>query len=170
MAKWGEGDSRWIVQERDDGSNVNGWHWQERNLFKWSEEKLTELLVGADLNVPVVEGFAKITSLSKFEGDSSVSTRKGGKKFGCFDLSFTLKWSGRVLNVEGLDGDDDEVKGEIKVKEFCSTNDEDEYEYVVSTSDGKSEAKDALKLRVEKTVEDVLLPRLRQFALELAEL
>ena len=32
MAKWGEGDSRWLVQEREDGANVNGWHWQERNM------------------------------------------------------------------------------------------------------------------------------------------
>ena len=29
----GRGDSRWIVQERDDGANVNGWHWQERNMI-----------------------------------------------------------------------------------------------------------------------------------------
>ena len=172
MAKWGEGDSRWIVQERDDGTNPNAWHWVERNLFKWSEEKLTELLVGVDLNVPVVEGYAKITTLTKFEGDSSVSTRKGGKKFGCFDLSFTLKWSGRAAtsSAEDLDDDDVEVKGEIKVKEFCSTNDEDEYEYTVSVSDGKSEVKELLKSRVEKTVEATLLPYFRQFASELQAL
>ena len=27
MAKWGEGDPRWIVEERADGTNVNNWHW-----------------------------------------------------------------------------------------------------------------------------------------------
>ena len=26
MAKLGEGDARWIVDERADGANVNGWH------------------------------------------------------------------------------------------------------------------------------------------------
>lgn len=25
MAKLGEGDPRWLVQERKDGTNVNGW-------------------------------------------------------------------------------------------------------------------------------------------------
>jgi hypothetical protein len=30
MAKWGEGDSRWIVDERRDGTNINGWHWEVR--------------------------------------------------------------------------------------------------------------------------------------------
>lgn len=29
MAKWGEGDPRWIVEERPDGTNVNNWHWYE---------------------------------------------------------------------------------------------------------------------------------------------
>ena len=27
MAKAGEGDPRWIVEERSDGTNVNNWHW-----------------------------------------------------------------------------------------------------------------------------------------------
>jgi len=30
MAKWGEGDARWIVDERTDGTNINGWHWEVR--------------------------------------------------------------------------------------------------------------------------------------------
>ena len=29
MAKWGEGDPRWIVEERSDSHNVNNWHWKE---------------------------------------------------------------------------------------------------------------------------------------------
>lgn len=27
MARWGEGDPRWIVEERPDATNVNNWHW-----------------------------------------------------------------------------------------------------------------------------------------------
>ena len=27
MAKWGEGDPRWIVEEREDGTNADNWHW-----------------------------------------------------------------------------------------------------------------------------------------------
>lgn len=27
MARIGEGDPRWIVNEREDGRNVNSWHW-----------------------------------------------------------------------------------------------------------------------------------------------
>ena len=29
MALWGQGDARWIVEEREDAKNVNNWHWSE---------------------------------------------------------------------------------------------------------------------------------------------
>ena len=32
MAKWGEGDPRWIVEERPDATNVNNWHWYDNLL------------------------------------------------------------------------------------------------------------------------------------------
>ena len=43
MAKWGEGDPRWIVEERPDATNVNNWHWTEKNADQWSKDKLNEL-------------------------------------------------------------------------------------------------------------------------------
>jgi len=77
-----------------------------------------------------------------------------------------LKWQGTC----GVDEAEDTVKGEVKVSEFCSTNDEDEYEYSVTASDGASESKELLKSRITKSVESVLLPKLRQFIDELKEL
>lgn len=46
MAKWGEGDPRWIVEERADATNVNNWHWTEKNATPWSRDKIKELLSG----------------------------------------------------------------------------------------------------------------------------
>lgn len=43
MAKWGEGDPRWIVEERPDATNVNNWHWTEKNATPWSKERFEEL-------------------------------------------------------------------------------------------------------------------------------
>ena len=40
MAKWGEGDPRWIVEERPDATNVNNWHWTEKNADSWSKKKI----------------------------------------------------------------------------------------------------------------------------------
>lgn len=39
-----ERDPRWLVEERNDGKNVNGWHWEEKNRFSWCKERLGELL------------------------------------------------------------------------------------------------------------------------------
>lgn len=46
MAKWGEGDPRWIVEERADAKNVNNWHWSDKNATNWSVDKLKSLLSG----------------------------------------------------------------------------------------------------------------------------
>lgn len=41
MAKFGEGDDRWIVNELGkEGRNVNSWHWTEKDVLLWSKEKL----------------------------------------------------------------------------------------------------------------------------------
>ena len=46
MAKWGEGDPRWIVEERPDATNVNNWHWTEKNATPWSKDRLRMLFDG----------------------------------------------------------------------------------------------------------------------------
>ena len=53
MAKWGEGDPRWIVEERQDSHNVNNWHWKEvgkisdfyrmRLIFDWCSHRVLRL-------------------------------------------------------------------------------------------------------------------------------
>mmetsp|Transcript_12156 Transcript_12156/g.30794 ORF Transcript_12156/g.30794 Transcript_12156/m.30794 type:complete len:116 (-) Transcript_12156:1229-1576(-) len=45
MALKGEGDPRWIVEEREDGKNLNAWHWEERNLLPWIKSRLPHFLV-----------------------------------------------------------------------------------------------------------------------------
>lgn len=88
MAKWGEGDPRWICEERADATNVNNWHWSEKNAAKWSREKLKELLVGLVLEN---EKFSvKFKSITKCEGEASANNRKS-------KLIFFYEW---VLNGE----------------------------------------------------------------------
>lgn len=164
MAKIGEGDPRWIVTERQDGANVNGWHWQEKNCMGFAKERLTELLVGLQADIPAMEGNATVTELNKIEGDAALNIRKGNKKFAVFDLTVTLKWEGEWT------GHDEKVKGEVKLSEFASTNDEDEYEYKVTTSDGSKEAKNKLKAKLEKGVHKLFLPKLEEFIKEMSAL
>lgn len=44
MAKLGEGDARWIVADRQDGTNVHNWHWSEKDVLPWAKQRFTELL------------------------------------------------------------------------------------------------------------------------------
>ena len=44
MAKIGEGDARWIVSERQDGTNVHNWHWSEKDVMPWARQRFSELL------------------------------------------------------------------------------------------------------------------------------
>ena len=167
MAKWGEGDPRWLVSERDDGANVNGWHWQERNCMGWGRERLTELLTGVSFEFGN-DTTARVVEIVKFDGDASVTIRKGNKKFAVFDLSVTLKWEGSL----GAEGDEDvkAVTGEIKLTEFASTNDEDEYEFAVTCSDGDATAKQLFKKKIAGVVAQTIQPHLASFAKELSDM
>ena len=50
MAKWGEGDPRWIVEERPDATNVNNWHWTEKNADQGSKAKIKVLSRNIQIN------------------------------------------------------------------------------------------------------------------------
>lgn len=116
MAKMGEGDERWIVKERDDGANVNAWHWSEKNLKPWSTERLTTLLVGISaFDEGSTKGKCTITKLDKCDGEVTVQSRKQ-KKFPLYELELTLIWAGELW------GDDGKVvaegKGKIKIPDL----------------------------------------------------
>jgi len=74
MAKWGEGDPRWIVEERADATNVNNWHWSEKNATNWSKDKLKELLTG--LKIENAQYSAQIKEITKCEGEATANNRK----------------------------------------------------------------------------------------------
>ena len=60
---------RWLVSDRKDGANVNGWHWEERNMMGWSRDKLTELLVGLVADISPAQGAAEVTELKDLKGE-----------------------------------------------------------------------------------------------------
>lgn len=74
MAKWGEGDPRWIVEERPDATNVNNWHWTEKNADAWSKKKLEELLVNFVIEDTKV-GNVVIEEMEKCDGKEKFSSK-----------------------------------------------------------------------------------------------
>lgn len=77
MAAWEEKDSRWIVDERKDGTNVNQWHWEEKNVTEWARHRLDELFRDSK----VTEGEGGVTAVTKgidsLSGDAYLNQRKG---------------------------------------------------------------------------------------------
>lgn len=108
MAKWGEGDPRWIVEERPDATNVNNWHWTEKNADAWSKNKIKELFSNLIIEDPKV-GNVAIEEVEKVEGEARANNRKGKLIF-FYEWEISLKWKGFV-NGKG----DVEVKGKIDI-------------------------------------------------------
>uniref|UniRef100_A0A3P8Z832 Activator of Hsp90 ATPase AHSA1-like N-terminal domain-containing protein n=1 Tax=Esox lucius TaxID=8010 RepID=A0A3P8Z832_ESOLU len=124
MAKWGEGDPRWIVEERADATNVNNWHWTERDATNWSSDKLKELLVG--LRVENEEGSCEVTEVSKVEGEASINNRKG-KLIYFYEWNLTAEWKGKSKT--GV-----KYKGNIEIPNLSDENDMEDLDIRVTLS------------------------------------
>lgn len=122
MAKWGEGDPRWIVEERADATNVNNWHWTERNVTSWSEERLRALLL--EVKVQGSEGACQVTDVSKLEGEACINNRKG-KLFYFFEWVIHANWTG--TSTAGV-----KYRGTVDVTNLSDENDADDLDISVS--------------------------------------
>lgn len=98
MAKVGEGDPRWLVKNREDGKNVNNWHWSEKDLFSWAKDKLftlfTDFVIIDNDTMNVV-----IPKVDEMKGSVTINNRKGKKIF-IWDFNMTLLWNGTIKESE----------------------------------------------------------------------
>lgn len=107
MAKWGEGDPRWIVEERPDATNVNNWHWTEKNADSWSKQKLKSMLEGLVIEDPKV-GKVAVDKVDKVEGEARVNNRKAKLIF-FYEWEIKFTWKGHV------NGKETEVTGTVEI-------------------------------------------------------
>jgi len=125
MAKWGEGDPRWIVEERPDATNVNNWHWSEKNASQWSKDKLKELLVDLAISDEKV-GKVEIFEMTSMEGEAVANNRKAKLIF-FYEWNIKLKWRGLAVGSSG-----EEIEGTIEIPNLSEENDADEIDVVVA--------------------------------------
>jgi len=141
MARKGEGDARWIVEERPDSTNVNNWHWTERNATPFSKERMNVLF--KQLAHDNDEGSWKVKEVKTLDGDSTISNRKG-KLIYLYEWKIVLEYSGTLA------GSTTEHTGTIECSNLSDENDANELDILVrSKSDAKNS--DALKAIVRKT-------------------
>jgi len=158
MAKWGEGDPRWIVEERVDGTNVNNWHWTEKNAFAWSKAKLTDLLV--NLSVEGDVGSARISEVDTISGEATASNRKG-KIILFYEIFVKLKWKGKTCDGDGCNGT-------LSLPNLSEENDPDEVDVDVSLAgDSPSQAKRKVKDLIRKQMTPLIHEKLEKWLNEL---
>lgn len=132
MAKYGEGDKRWIVEDRPDGANVHNWHWAETDCLEWSRSLLTKLLS----NITVLEGesnlFIKTKTIEKLDGEAYVNVRKG-KIIPGYEISLTLSWEGEATDSDGKSIL--KVDGTVEVPYISDENADEDPELRVTVKD-----------------------------------
>lgn len=160
MAKWGEGDPRWIVEERPDATNVNNWHWTEKNACQWSIDKLKELLT----NLKIENSFAKcrITEVEKCEGEAVANNRKGKLIF-FYEWELKLKWKGWLLNSEHT-----VIEGTAEIPNLSEEYDASEVDVDFSVKTPSAEA-DKLKEVIAKDARDIIRDQLAKYIKALKE-
>lgn len=131
MAKWGEGDPRWIVEERPDATNVNNWHWTEKNASPWSQERIKELF--NNLSVKSDLANLEINGVEKCEGEACANNRKGKLIF-FYEWDIILNWSG-ILN----GGTDLKHSGTIKIPNLSEENDMSDLDIQITLKDPDEE-------------------------------
>ncbi|NWU89519.1 AHSA2 ATPase, partial [Upupa epops] len=154
-------DPRWIVEERADGTNVNNWHWTERDATGWSKVKLREVLVG--LAVEGEAGRCEISDLKHVEGEASCSSRKGKLIF-FYEWNLSLSWKGTVKE------SGEKHKGSVEIPNLSEENEVDDTEINVSKKKGEGDAlKDLMRtegiVKVREALRDYLKALKTEFTL-----
>ncbi|XP_046746500.1 activator of 90 kDa heat shock protein ATPase homolog 1-like [Diprion similis] len=158
MAKWGEGDPRWIVEERPDATNVNNWHWTEKNACQWSQDKLKELFVNLVIQGDNVK--CKVTEFEKCEGEAVANNRKGKLIF-FYEWNLVLKW---VLEDSG----EEAIAGKINIPNLSEENDVSEVDIEITLKDSTDKG-EAVKHFLHTKGKDTIREKLVQYVSSLKE-
>lgn len=159
MAKWGEGDPRWIVEERADAKNVNNWHWTEKNATPWSKERIKTLL--KDLEIETDEGKVKVTDVINIDGEAYANNRKAKLIF-FYEWVIRLEWKGTVTESDKV------WKGKIEIPNLSEEHDADEVDVLV-TADKSSDESHKLKEIVRTVGRKLIREKLAQYIKELRQ-
>ncbi|XP_055904946.1 activator of 90 kDa heat shock protein ATPase homolog 1 [Eupeodes corollae] len=160
MAKWGEGDPRWIVEERPDATNVNNWHWTEKNATVWSKERLKSLF--SDLKIDQSGIQCIIDKIEDCSGEATANNRKGKLIF-FYEWNILLKWSGR------LPGSKEQYSGKAKIPNLSEEYNINEIEITITIDESNNEDADRLKQFMYNVGRDVIRKQLDTYIRELKE-
>eukprot|EP01134_Creolimax_fragrantissima_P006860 CFRG6860T1 len=146
MAKWGEGDARWIVEERPDGLNPNNWHWSEKNCTPWSKKRISEIFSGELLFTDPLADVTCATDVT-VSGECTANNRKGKLIF-FYELEVKCGWHTTAVSGE-------KVSGDFEIIGLSEENELDELDVLVSVKDESNATrpiKDLMRSKGKKVV------------------
>lgn len=151
MAKVGEGDARWIVDDLGEaGRNVSAWHWEDRDCSGWAKEWLKNNFKDLTLSA---DGTLQVSEVKEANGDATYCQRKGKNMF-FYELKIKLEFECVV--------GDTTVKGTINIPEFSEDTPVDDTEIRVTTTSSGADANTAKALARGEGVSNVR-NKLREF-------
>ncbi|CAK0780341.1 hypothetical protein CVIRNUC_005018 [Coccomyxa viridis] len=104
MAKAGEGDERWIVDDLgSQGTNVNSWHWQEKDVLPWAKQRLQELLGSLTVRDDNSGSTLSTGSSVSVTGDAIINNRKR-KLIPSYELEVKGTWKGSTKDGSSAEG------------------------------------------------------------------
>ena len=131
MAKWGEGDPRWIVEERPDATNVNNWHWTEKNADVWSKKKLESLFVNCIIEDPKL-GNVCLEKIEKCKGEAGVCNRKAKLIF-FYEWELSLKWKEHGFPW---------IEGKVDIPNFSEEHEDiNDVDLIIEITEGKDNSR-----------------------------
>ncbi|PKA49592.1 hypothetical protein AXF42_Ash004132 [Apostasia shenzhenica] len=164
MARYGEGDKRWIVEERADGTNVHNWHWAERDCLEWSRSFLSSLL--SDLTLIDGEGgiFIRTKTLDKLDGEAYVNVRKG-KVIPGYELSISLSFDAEARSGGEGDGEPPLLRftGSVEVPYLADENADEDPEIRVTVRGDDGPIGRRIKDAFAATGKAVILEKIRSY-------
>ena len=98
------------MEQREDATNINNWHWVSIDALGWARSYLTEALPKIAIADPDRRMSAKITTVTSVDGDCTVHNRKN-RVFHTYDMAVTMAWEGEL--------ESHPVKGSITVPEVA---------------------------------------------------
>ncbi|KAH3765350.1 inner centromere protein [Pelomyxa schiedti] len=93
MARIGETDPRWIVTNREDGTNVGAWHWVEKDCLPWFRETASDAFSASPL-LSRGGDFVVTTKSVDVTGEATANNRKG-KTIYLYELELTVNWEAK---------------------------------------------------------------------------
>eukprot|EP00008_Paramoeba_atlantica_P002748 CAMPEP_0201484130 /NCGR_PEP_ID=MMETSP0151_2-20130828/8331_1 /ASSEMBLY_ACC=CAM_ASM_000257 /TAXON_ID=200890 /ORGANISM="Paramoeba atlantica, Strain 621/1 / CCAP 1560/9" /LENGTH=337 /DNA_ID=CAMNT_0047867647 /DNA_START=39 /DNA_END=1052 /DNA_ORIENTATION=+ len=153
MAKWGEGDPRWEVEEREDGRNLNDWHWVEKSIVPWAEKELKKRFASLVIyDGPL--GLFTFDGLKKLDGTICAHVRRG-RRFVLYDFNVSFDFKGNLAGVK------ETAKGVVKIPYMGDENDFDDFEFEITVESGSDKSK--AKQIVHRECKKVLRQSIKSF-------